>query len=152
MVMTVSSRDARLERLVGTWETRGEVVGDEGATTASIEGTDSYEWLGQETLVHRADVRMGEKRVRVFEVIGPYDAERGGYSTRVYGNEAEPQEWTARVDARGVWRFETAGARGTLWIDRGGRTMRAEWLRTDDAGATWHPWMHLRFTRRVAGR
>jgi hypothetical protein len=151
-MLTSTQASTELERLVGTWRTRGEVVGADGATAAGIEGTDSYELLSPDVVVHRADVRLGAERVKVLEVLGPFDPIRGVYPSRSYDADGRVSESTARVDARGVWRFSLHDAKATLWIGADGRTMRAEWLRSDDGRITWRPWMHVRFTRVDAER
>ena len=71
-----------LDPLIGVWHSRGQVLDEDGATVvATIEGTDIYEWLGP-TVVHRADVMMGDRHARSLEVIEPYDADLGAFPTR----------------------------------------------------------------------
>lgn len=147
-VTTSGPKNARLDALIGTWRTRGELFGDDGSTAiATIDGTDAYEWLGRCFVIHRVDVQMGDDRVEALEMIGPYDAEAAVYPTRAYDNQGGIHVSTATVDDEGVWTFGADGAKATLWIADGGQSMRAEWVRTDSAGATGRPWMQLRFTR-----
>ncbi len=42
MVATPDPENVRLDPLIGTWRTQGEMLGDDGSTTiATIEGTDA---------------------------------------------------------------------------------------------------------------
>jgi VCBS repeat-containing protein len=142
-------QSARLDVLIGTWRTEGELLGDDGSTTiGAIEGTDAYEWLGRFFVIHRVDVQMGHDHVEALEIIGPYDGDTGAYSTRAYDNQGGIQTSTATVDDDGVWTFDANGAKATLRVAEDGQSMSAEWVRTEDDGATWRPWMRLRLTRR----
>lgn len=139
--------NARLDALIGTWHTQGEILGDDGSTTiASIDGTDSYEWLGRFFVIHRADVRMGDEHIQSLEMIGAYDPDTRTYPTRSFDNQGGIQTSAAAVDD-GVWTFGADGAEATLHIADDGQSMRAGWRRSDDGGTSWRPWMHLRFTR-----
>lgn len=141
---------ARLDPLIGTWHTQGEVLDEDGSTAvATIEGTDSYEWLGRSYVIHRADVHMGGDHVEVLEVIGPYDPDTGTYQTRAYDSHGGIETSTAGVDDQGVWTFGTDGATATLRVAGDGQSMSADWVRAGDAGdgTTWRPWMRMRFTR-----
>jgi hypothetical protein len=63
-----------LDRLVGTWNTKGEIKASPYGPAGKIIGTDTYEWLpGGFFLVHRVDVRMGDQKNESIEIIG-YDA------------------------------------------------------------------------------
>jgi hypothetical protein len=144
--------NSRLDVLIGTWRTQGEILGDDGSTTIStIEGTDTYEWLGRFFVIHRVDVQMGDDHVEGLEVIGGYEPQTGAYPTRAYDNQGGIQTSTATVDDDGVWTFGAAGAKATLRVAEDGQSMSAEWVLTEDDGATWRPWMHPRLTRRSGG-
>lgn len=147
MAPTPHLENARLEALIGAWRTEGEILGDDGATASTVDGVDAYEWLGPFFVVHRAAVTIGEDQIESLEMIGPYDPETGAFGTRAYDNDGHIDDATASVDDAGVWTFGAEGARATLWIDEDRQHMRAEWVRTDDGGDTWRPWMQLRFSR-----
>ena len=141
-------KNARLDALIGTWRTCGEVLGEDGSTpVAAVDGSDAYEWLGGHFVIHRIDVHMGGEPVRGLEIIGPFDPETGAYPTRAYDDRGGIQTATADVTDDGVWTFRADGAEATLRTTDDGQSMRADWLRTDDGGATWRPWLRLRFTR-----
>ena len=122
-----------LDPLIGVWHSRGQVLDEDGATVvATIEGTDIYEWLGP-TVVHRADVMMGDRHTRSLEVIEPYDADLGAFPTRAYDDE-------------GVWTFRAAGAHSTLRIADDGSSMEGRWvIHLKDGGE--RPWMPMTFVR-----
>jgi uncharacterized protein DUF1579 len=140
-------KNARLDALIGTWRTRGEILGKDGSSAiATVDGIDAYEWLGRHFVIHRIDVAMGGTPVRGLEIIGPFDPETGAYPTRAYDDQGGVQTARATVDDDGVWTFGADGARATLRIADDGQSMSAAWVRIDD-GATWRPWLRLRFTR-----
>jgi hypothetical protein len=137
----------RYEPVIGTWRTEGELLGEDGAPVAAIEGRDLYDWLGEAFVVHRIDVDMGGERVRGVEMIGPYLGDGRGFATRAYGHDGSEQTSTSMVLSERVFTFGADGARARLEIAEDGRTGTAEWEHSDDGGATWRPWIHLRFTR-----
>ena len=139
----------RLGALVGTWRTEGIVLGDDGSTEiARVQGTDAYEWLGAHFLIHRIDVTMGGEPVQGLEIIGPYEADTGGFPTRAYDNHGNVQTSMATVAGDGVWTFGADGAKATLRVAADGRDAHADWVRSDDNGASWRPWMRLDLTKR----
>lgn len=147
MTAAPDPRNAALNALIGVWHTKGEVFGDDGSTSvATIEGTDSYEWLGEFFVIHRIEVRMGDDDVEGLEIIGAYDAERDAFPTRAYDNRGGVQTSSASVDAEGVWTFGADDARATLRPDADGRSLHAEWVRLDGE-AEGRPWMRLTLTR-----
>ena len=138
----------RLEALIGTWRTRGDLLADDGETpAATIDGYDRYEWLGPHFVIHRIDVEMAGERVEGLEMIGPYLSEQGAFATRAYDNQGSEQTSTATANPDGSWTFRADGARATLTIAEDGASATAEWVRSDDSGATWRPWMRLTLTR-----
>ncbi|HEX6165627.1 MAG TPA: VOC family protein [Acidimicrobiales bacterium] len=159
-----ASASWRLGALVGRWRTDGHVVGDE---PVPVTGTDTYEWLpGRHFLVHHVDVMVGDEHVQAIEIIGEHDPATDSFAARAYDNTGAVTTMRASVDAGGVWTFvggadvaaaartgaavPAAGAvRSTLTVADDGRSMTALWERADD-GATWEPWMDMRFTRAPA--
>jgi hypothetical protein len=136
-----------LDPLIGTWRTTGAILGDDGEPVGQVDGTDAYEWLGRSFVIHRVDVKMGDDPVRALEIIGPYDEEAGAFATRAYDDQGGEEVSTASADGERAWTFRSTGAQAKLEMDDDGRSMRAEWVRTDDGGATWVPWMHLTLNR-----
>lgn len=122
--MARAPQTERLEVLVGRWNSAGRTVPGPSEPAIRITGTDTYEceWLaGGFFPVHRVDVRMGDEKVEVIELIGPYDP---------FGFELP--------DA--VLRQP-----GQLRHDDGARARR-RWERLDD-GTSWRHWMDMWFTR-----
>ena len=143
----VRAESSRLEALIGTWRTRGDVLDDDDESpVGTVDGYDHYEWLGPVFVVHRIDVQMDDVRVQGLEMIGPYQPDLGAFATRAYDNEGGEQTATATVDDDGVWTFRADGAKATLTIAEDGRSASAKWVRSDD-GKTWRPWMRLRLNR-----
>ena len=139
---------AELDVLIGTWRTEGDVFGDDGETPVGrVDGYDHYEWLGRAFVIHRIDVVMDGEGVQGLEVIGPYLGGRS-FATRAYDHEGGEQTSTATVDGEGAWTFRADGAEAKLTISGDGSLALAEWIRTDDGGATWRPWMRLTLSRR----
>jgi len=133
----------RLEPLVGRWRSSGRTVDG-----VRIAGTDTYEWFpGGGFLVHHVDVRMGEDRVRVIEMIGDPDPSAGGrLRMRAFDNHGGYGEMSASVDEAGVWTFADETTRSTLTVDPDGNRMAARWERSPD-GVTWLDWMEMEFVR-----
>ena len=137
-----------LDVLIGTWRTEGEVFGDNGETAvARVDGYDHYEWLGRAFVIHRIDVEMGGEPVRGLEMIGPYLGGRS-FATRAYDQDGGEQTSTATVDGDGVWTFRADGAEAKMSLSDDRSLALVEWIRTDDGGATWRPWMRLTLSRR----
>ena len=137
-----------LDQLIGTWRTEGEVLGEDGeSVVATVLGTDAYEWLGTAFVVHRIDVRMGDEPVVGLEMIGPCLPDAREVPTQAYDGDGGIQASTATLEDDGTLTFGADGARARL-RPGGDGTMTADWDRTSDGGATWVPWLRLRFTRR----
>jgi hypothetical protein len=135
-----------LQPLIGTWQTRGEMLAEDGVTVvARIEGTDIYEWLGP-FVVHRVDVVIGDQRTRALEIFEPYDEARGVFPTRAYDEQGGIETSTATVDELGVWTFRAGAAHATLRVAADGAALQANWVTPGDDGHP-RPWMALRLTR-----
>jgi Protein of unknown function (DUF1579) len=135
----------RLEVLVGRWNSAGRTVPGPSEPAIRITGTDTYEWLaGGFFLVHRVDVRMGDEKVEVIELID--DPSDSSYPMRSFDSQGNFVTMTARVRNDGVWTFTGASQRAALTIGEDGTTMTARWERSDD-GTSWRHWMDMWFTR-----
>lgn len=151
--MTSTATLTRLAPLIGTWRTAGEVL-DEGGRhmVGTIEGTDAYEWLGTALILHRVAVTMSGAQVDQLEVIGPYDHERDELRTCAYdGASGAVEHATADVEPDGTMLFragsDVARAQARIRVADDGRTMAGGWSRTVDDGATWVPWLRMRWER-----
>jgi hypothetical protein len=98
-------------------------------------------------MIHTIDVTIGGEPVRGLEIIGPYDAASGSYPTRAYDSQGSVQTSTATVDSDGIWTFGADDARAALRIADDGLSAHADWVRSDDGGASWRPWMRIELTR-----
>lgn len=156
---------AKLGAIAGRWRTDGRVLGD---PPAAVSGTDVYELFpGGHFLVHHVEVTVGDRPVRAIEIIGERDPAEAGRSdimlARAYDDTGATTIMRVRIDESGAWRFSggpdiapaarpgavaptTGGVRATLRVGEDRTTMAAVWERTED-GATWVPWMDIRFTR-----
>jgi len=137
----------RLDVLVGKWQSEGETTGSRDEPAVKIKGTDIYEWFdGDYFMIHHVDVLMGERQVKVIEMIGGYDVSSRTYPMRSFDSEGNFQTMQASVDEQGVWKFTGEKIRTTLVVADDGKTMTAKWERTDD-GSTWQHWMDMKFTK-----
>ena len=140
-----------MDRIIGTWRTEGEVFGEDGTSVvAEVLGTDAYEWLGNAFVVHRIDVRMGGEHVVGLEMIGPCQEGAREVPTQAYDGGGGIQSSVTTVEDDGTLTFGADGARARL-RPGGDGTMTADWVRSTDGGATWVPWLRLRFTRLSGG-
>lgn len=149
-----------LDALVGHWRTEGLLVAD---PATRVIGTDTYAWMpGGAFLVHVVDVVVGGLPVCALELIGEHDPVTGSWTARSFDADGGMATMRATVDTEGTWTF-TGGAdaaeaaqpegyardgavRATLRVAEDRSRMHALWERCDD-GATWEPWMDVRFTR-----
>lgn len=130
--------------IIGRWRTSGSVLDEQGAVTAAIEGTDSYEWMvGGHWVIHRVDVLMGEDRAEVLELIGGHDADTDSYAMRAFDGSGSFSTMSAHRGDAGSWSFRGDGVRATLWPD--GPCMTARWEREHSPGS-WIRWMDMAFT------
>lgn len=150
-IWTAPVEPARLAGLIGSWESRGSTRASATEPSVEISGTDDYEWVaGGRFVLHRVDVRMGDARVEAVELIG-CDEERGTYPTHAFDNGGSHVAYEMR-ERDGVWTIAGATERSTLTIAPDGRSMSAHWERSEDDGATWVPWMDMRFARAALRR
>jgi Protein of unknown function (DUF1579) len=105
----------RLEVLVGRWNSAGRTVPGPSEPAIRITGTDTYEWLaGGFFLVHRVDVRMGDEKVEVIELID--DPSDSSYPMRSFDRQGNFVTMTARVRDDGGSGQTMARVGGTGWI------------------------------------
>jgi hypothetical protein len=135
----------RLEPLVGRWRSEGETVSS-GPPSIRIRGTDEYEWLaGGYFLLHRVDVLLGDDRVNVLELIGPYDPASQTYPMRSFDSQGNFTTMHASFNVDGSWLFAGDTERARLVLGEDGRTMAAHWEQLRDG--VWQAWMDMRFAR-----
>jgi hypothetical protein len=151
--------DMRLHAIAGRWDTSGHVIGE---PAIPVVGSDVYQvFAGGYFLVHHVDVTVGELPLRAIEIIGEPSG-NGGFLARSFDHEGNAELMCVTIDESGVFHFaggpEVAPAakpadaqlvqvRSTLTIADDRRSMTALWERSED-GASWQPWMDIRFRRR----
>jgi hypothetical protein len=151
--------DTRLLSIAGRWETSGHVIDE---PEIPIAGTDTYEVLpGGYFLVHHVDVTVGDKPVRVIEIIGEPDTVSEGFLARSFDNDGNTELMRITIDDNGVFHFtggaevaaaaqptaaSTARVRSTLTIAEDGQSMTALWERSEE-GTNWQRWMDISFRR-----
>lgn len=145
-VITAGPLMARYEPLIGSWRTAGEILDEHGESAGRIQGWDLYDRLGDSFVIHRVSVDMDGQQVQAVEVIGP-ELGANTAATRAFGHDGSEETSTSVVAADRVFTFGSEGARARMEIAEDGMTGSAFWERSDDDGATWWPWMRLRFTR-----
>ena len=136
---------APLAPIIGRWRTSGTVLDDAGNLTAEISGTDVYDWLpGGHWIAHEADVRMGDQRVLVHEVIGGLHP-AGGW--QMYAFEATSGPGVMRLSQEGpdLLLLQGDGLRSWFRIRAGAGRMTSRWERLVDA--RWQRWMDMQFER-----
>ncbi|NKX90151.1 DUF1579 domain-containing protein [Nocardia coubleae] len=153
-------RDAsRLHRLAGRWATNGHVLAD---PPIPVLGFDTYDvFPGGHFLVHHIDVTVGDQPVRGIEIIGEPDPDGPAFLARSYDNTGSTELMRVEIVDTNTFHFtggpqtatpatpadtETAAVRSTLTVAPDGASMTALWERSED-GTTWHPWMHIAFTK-----
>ena len=133
----------KIDFLIGSWKTEGKIIDENGEATATIKGTDSYEWAaGGFFILHRVDVMMGDEKVEVIEIIG-YEEKDKKYSMRSFDNQGNFTTMEAVIE-NNVFRLLSDNMRSTLTPGKGGHSMKAKWERSED-GKEWRPWMDMIF-------
>ncbi len=137
----------RLEFLIGTWNTVGEVRASPTSPAVAINGTDSYELvLGGSFIEHRVDVMMGDVRTEAIELIGEYDNARGTYQMRSFGNDGGYAVMEGRIETNGSLVISGDKMRASLTRVVEGQKMEANWEMQNEDGK-WVPWMDLVLTK-----
>ena len=136
----------RLDFLIGTWKTAGEVKAESNTPAVAFKGTDSYEWILNKTFIlHKVDVTMGKEKIEAIEVIGGYDPGKKKYKMRSFDNNGSFAEMEAHIDEEGVLYIVGANMRSKL-IRHNEKNLNAHWERLADDGE-WVPWMDLQLSK-----
>ena len=136
----------RLDFLIGTWMTEGEVKAGENTSAIAFHGTDSYEWILNKTFIlHKVDVTMDKEKIEAFEVIGVSDLESKKYKMRSFDSKGAFTEMEAHIDQKGVLHIVGANMRSKL-IRHSAKKLIAHWERLVD-NSEWVPWMDLQLSK-----
>ncbi len=136
----------KLEFLIGSWHTQGEVLQDGSNASLQISGMDTYEWVsGGCFILHRVDVFMGKERTEAVEIIG-YDESRKSFFMKSFDNQCAETLMYAFVEKAGVLKFGDNKMKSVLSVSKDGNTMHAKWEQSKN-GKDWEPWMKLEFKK-----
>jgi hypothetical protein len=134
-----------LHFLLGTWNTRGKIMANEGNAPGQIEGTDSYELiLGGHFILHKVDVTMNKEKVEALEIIGEFDAKTKRYKMRSFDNQGMFTEMEAYIDEKGSFHIIGDKMRSKLSVIDN-NSMIAHWENSKDKN--WVPWMDLKLSK-----
>lgn len=136
----------KLEFLIGSWHTQGEVLQAGSKASLQISGMDTYEWISSGCFIlHRVDVFMGTVRTEAVEIIG-YDESRKFFFMKSFDNQGAKTLMYAFVEKAGVLKFGDNKMKSVLSVSKGGNTMHAKWEQSKN-GKDWEPWMKLEFKK-----
>jgi hypothetical protein len=131
--------------VLGRWRTSGTVLDDEGSAVTEISGTDTYELLpGGHWIAHEVDVRMGDERNLVHELIGGVHP-AGGWQMYAFDEADGPGVMRLSEEEPGLLLLQGDGVRSWFRIRAGVDHMTTLWEREVDG--TWLRWMDMRFER-----
>jgi hypothetical protein len=136
----------RLDFLIGTWKTEGEVRGEGSAPATAFKGTDSYEWILNKTFIlHKVDVTIGKEKIEAIEVIGGGDPGSKKYKMRSFDNQGTFTEMEAHIDKKCVLHIVGENMRSEL-VRQDDKNLIAHWERLVD-NRQWVPWMDLQLSK-----
>jgi hypothetical protein len=140
-----ANRMSRLEILIGTWNTTGEVLATEGAPATTLSATDTYRWLpGKHFIAHDVDARFGLHPTRSMEVIG-YDRTSKKYLARSYDDQGESEVFEVALKGKS-WSIVGATVRFRGKFDAKGNKLTGLW-ELEGKKAGWQPWIKLTLVR-----
>lgn len=131
-----------LHKLVGTWQSSGVIIDGGENDGVTIIGTDQYEWLGDQLMVHHVDVMFGDTPQRSIEIFQLTDA---GFDMTAYNDDGTVEHVTGTFDEAGVYHAGDDNVRATLKIADDAKTMHAVWQMK--AEGEWRDWMTMSFHR-----
>lgn len=140
-----ANRMSRLEILIGTWNTTGEVFETEGAPATTLTATDTYRWLpGKHFIVHDADARFGVEPTRSMEVIG-YDRATKRHVARSYDDHGITELFEVALKGK-RWAIKGEAVRFNGKFNATNSELTGLWeLKGKAAG--WQPWIRLKLAR-----
>lgn len=139
----------KLDEITGSWQSSGKMYMDDDSQIA-INGTDNYEWLpGNQFLIHRADVHVGNDKIDVIEIIGEYDENEKACTMHAFQNDGNHGVMWATMEENGSMLFYGDTIRSFLTIEKNGKTMYAKWERLENT--QWIHWMDMYFSRKTDG-
>lgn len=135
----------KLQILIGTWNTTGDIEATEATPATTLTATDTYAWLpGGFFVLHTVDARMGSTVARSIEIIG-YDAESGAYTTRSYDDQGGSADFTAALKGR-KWTITGEAARFSGSFNDAENVLAGSWERKNAKGQ-WVSWMAIKLEK-----
>lgn len=131
-----------LNKLIGTWNTNGVVIDGSEQDGTEIKGTDKYEWLGDNFILHEATVTFGDTKQRTIEIFQLTD---DGVDMTAYNSDGSVEKMKGYFDDEGMLRAGDNTIRTTLRIDSSGSKMSALW--EINQSGSWIEWMTMSFTK-----
>jgi hypothetical protein len=140
-----STRMARFDIFIGTWNTAGDVLATDEAPATTLSATDTYRWLpGEHFIVHEVDARFGDEPTRSMEVIG-YESAKKKYIARSYDDRGVSEVFEVALKGK-RWSVAGKAARFNGKFDAEGQALTGLWeLKSRKSG--WQPWIRLTLTR-----
>jgi hypothetical protein len=129
-----------LNKLIGTWNTYGVVIDGGEYDGTKIKGTDKYEWLAENLMLHSADVTFGNTKQRTIEI---FQLKDDGFDMTAYNSDGSIEKMKGYFDDEGIFRAGDDNIRTTLRIDSSGSKMSALW-EMNESGSEW---MKMSFTK-----
>lgn len=135
-----------MQFLIGTWNTEGEILANEGKAAIKFKGTDNYQWiLDGQFILHKVDVTMNNEKIETIEIIGEFDATTNRFKMRSFDNQGTFTEMEACIDEKGTFYILGDKMRAKLSI-RDNNTLIAHWENSID-NQNWRPWMDLTLSK-----
>ena len=136
---------------IGRWRTLGDVAASASTPATKVDSIDTYEWYpGEFFLIHHADSKVGEDRIRSLEVIG-FDPARQHYLASFFDSTGGSGiEELRRDGATWTWRGSNVMGvkqhRCVAVVSDDQRTIRARHEKSED-GKNWAPWIDVTLTK-----
>ena len=135
-----------LSFLIGKWNTKGEIKEDGNMPATKIIGTDRYEWvLNGCFILHKADVKMGDEKIEVIELIGEFDNISRTYKMRSFDNQGNFVTMVAHLDEISTLHILGDKMRSKLSIIDS-NNISVHWEKSED-NKNWKLWMELSFSK-----
>ena len=140
----------KLNVFLGKWHTLGNIYDQKGNVTGKVDAIDTYEWLpGEYAMIHYADSKMGEIKIKGIEIIG-YNPAREAYFGPFFDDQGSAG-WEEITLEDGTWIWKGENVMGVKYhrckaIFQNEKTIKALHEHSEDGGI-WHKWMDITLSR-----
>jgi hypothetical protein len=142
-----SQEQKALGVFLGRWHTTGDVAATASTPAVKVDSIDTYEWYaGEYFLVHEADSKVGDDRIKSLEVIG-YDAEQQRHFASFFDSTGGSGVEELRRNGN-TWTWLGSNVMGVKWhrciavVSDDRRTVEARHEKSED-GKNWNLWMDV---------